>query len=317
MTSPVVSSARLGNISFRLNPSQVFFSYDMDTKVIPTIGGRVVQVYGCTLGDMTIQGMFGQDRGGHRESWQLAEDFQKGISGIVKAQSTPPSAAQLKGTDATPMHQPVRFVFNDDTPARRAAGLPVHNWDLMVYVKSLKDIKSGFTVTHETGKFSYAYQLTLFIVEDNTGTLLSGVVDDFVTSLADGVGWAQSTYNGPMTTADVNDYLAKNSPDGTIHGLLLKDLAEQSLAFNNIQSQIAAAAVPGVAGTVGTAGTAPPSTAAAGASSGGSQQGGKPGAATGPTTTGKPADFSSLTPQNDPNYAADVASEILRQKGGR
>lgn len=313
------SPAYLGNVTFRLNPSQVFFSYDMDTKVIPTIGGRVVQVYGCTLGDMTIQGMFGQDRAGRQESWQLAENFQNDIAEIVAAQSTPPSAAQLRGTDNTPMHRPTRFVFNDDTPDRRRAGLPVHNWDLMVYVKSLKDIKSGYTITHQTGKFSYAYQLTLFIVEDNTGTLLTRVTDDFVTSLADGIGWAQTAYNGPLTTADVGTYLSQNSPDGSIHGLLQKELAEQSLAFNNIQSQIATAAAAAAAGVPGMAagagGTPAPSTGAGGAAAGGSRSGGPPGATTGPTTTGRPANFSQLTPENDPNYISDVAAEIERQRG--
>lgn len=314
-----MNTAQLGNVTFRINPSQVFFSYDMDTKVIPTIGGRVVQVYGCTLGDMTIQGLFGQDRAGRRESWQLAEDFQRGIAEIVIAQSTPPSAAQLQGTDTTPMHRPTRFVFNDDTPERRKAGLPVHNWDLMVYVKSLKDIKSGYTITHQTGKFSYAYQLTLFIVEDNTGTLLNRINDDFVTSLADGIGWAQTAFNGPLTQNDVQTYLSQNSPDGTIHGLLQKETAEKSLAFNNIQAQIAAASAAALglpaSALTGGGGTPAPSTGAGGAAAGGSKQGGPPGAATGPTTSGRPANFSQLTPENDPDYIQHVADEIERQRG--
>jgi hypothetical protein len=290
----------------------VYFAYDMDTKVIPTIGGRVVQAYGATLGDMTVQGMLGQERGGSpRESWQLAEDFQTAISGIVRAQSTPPTDAQRNGTDLTPMHQPVRFYFNDDTPDRRAAGLPIHNWDLMVYVKSLKDLKSDFTVAHETGKFSYAYTLTLFIVEDNTGSLVTGIVDDFITSLADGVGWAQTTFNGPLTTDDVSNYLAKNSPDGTIHGLLLQELAQSSQAFNDIKSQIAGGVsgitVPGaLPGLVG-----PLTPSSSGAAAGGSNNGGVPGAVTGPALADR-SKIGNLKP-GDPGYAQALAAQTAAQ----
>jgi hypothetical protein len=241
-----MSLAQLGNYTFRINPSQVLFTYDVDTSVTNTVGGRVVQAYGATLGDITVQGLFGQERtGSRRESWLLAEQFQAAVGQMVVAQSIPPSAAQLQGTDRTPMHQPVRFVYNDDDPTRRAAGLPIHNWDMMVYIKSLKDVKSGAsTMSHETGKFSYGYTLTLFYVEDNTGTLKTTLIDQFIQRLSEGVGWQRSSFNGGMSVDDLKTYLAANSPDGTLHGLILKQYREAATG----------AVTPGIGATANSAG---------------------------------------------------------------
>lgn len=300
MTRPLsdsnIPAAMLGNLSFRINPSQVHFTYNIDTVVIPTIGGRVVQAYGATLGDMVIQGLFGVDRNMPRESWQLAEDFQSSIAQMVEIQSIPPTTAQLSGVDPTPMLQPFRFTFNDATAERINAGIAVHEWDMMVYIKSLRDSTSQYTITHESGKFSYGYTLTLFIVEDNTGVLKQGVTDAFIQRLSEGVGWKYSTdYNGPQNAADVQAYLGANSPDQTIHGLELKQYSDASGAFG------------AGAGTTGTTPAPTGTTAPAGGTT-------LPSAASGPA--GVTSSLGGIPPQNDPNYAADVASQILKNQGG-
>jgi hypothetical protein len=250
-----IPSAMLGNLTFRINPSQVHFTYNIDTVVIPTIGGRVVQAYGATMGDMVIQGLHGVDRTMPRESWQLAEDFQSSIAQMVVQQSMPPSTEQLSGVDPTPMMQPFRFTFNDSTAARQAAKLPIHDWDLMVYIKSLKDASSDYTISHESGKYSYGYTLTLFIVEDNTGTLKQGVTDAFIQRLSDGVGWKYSTdYNGPQNASDVQAYLGANSPDQTIHGLELAQFSDSSGAFGASAGTGATGAAANPTGTTATGG---------------------------------------------------------------
>jgi hypothetical protein len=221
----------LGNYQFRIAPSNVVFPFEVDSVVIPTVGGRVVQVYGVTIGDMIVQGLFGQERGtgSSRDSWELAEEFQAAMANIVKAQSAAPSTGQLTGYDPKTMHPPVRFLFNDDSADRRAAGLPIHNWDFQVYVKRLQDsTNQGFVVEHSTGKFSYGYTLTLFIVEDNSRILRQVAVDKFIERLATGVGWKRTEYNGPMTMEDLDKYVKENSPDGSIHGLVLKRYQEAS-----------------------------------------------------------------------------------------
>lgn len=222
--------AQLGSYQFRIAPSSVVFPFEVDSTVIQTVGGRVVQVYGVTLGDMVVQGLFGQERSGlQRDSWELAEEFQLQIGAMVAQQSQQPTGGQLAGYDQTGMHQPFRFLFNDDSPERRAARLPIHNWDFMVYIKNLQDSSDGeYTVSHETGKFSYGYTLTLFIVEDNSRILRQVAIDKFINRLAAGVGWKRTEYNGPMSKDELETYVKANSPDGTIHGLILKQFQEAS-----------------------------------------------------------------------------------------
>lgn len=207
--------------------------------MINTVGGRVVQVYGTTLGDMTVQGLYGVDRQTPQESWQLAESFQSNIATLINQQGARPSIAQLNGTDPTPMLPPLRFTYSD----------PTHSWDYNVYIKAFKDINNPeATIEHVTGKYSYGYSLTLFIVQDNTGQLSKVAQDQFITRLSDGLGWQRTAYNGQMTVADLQNYLSKNSPDGTIHGLILQEFQNAS------QGQVpgfgsASNPVPGGAGT--------------------------------------------------------------------
>lgn len=221
-----MAMASLGGVPFRINPSQVNWTYEADVAVIPTVGGRVVQVFGVTMGDMTLQGLFGQDRRNNVESWQLAEAFQKRMAALVDRSSAIPSMAQLSGDDPAPMHPTVRFVYNDMAEAS-AQGMPGHNWDFNVYIKSLKDANDpGSTVAHRTGKYSYGYTLTLFIVQDNTGQLAEVAKNSFIDRLSNGLGWKRTNYNGGMDIADLENYLQNNSPDGTIHGLVLKQFQQ-------------------------------------------------------------------------------------------
>jgi hypothetical protein len=250
-----MSVASLGDIRFRINPSQVYWEYSVDAAVIPTVGGRVVQVYGATLGDMTIQGLFGQQRTGNpRESWELAEEFMKNVQRLAIEQSRPPTSAQLSGIDNTPIHRTWRFYYNDDTSDQRRRGMPVHNWDFQVSIKSLKDVTgSGSTVAHQTGKFSYGYALTLFIHQDNTGKLATVAKNEFIERLSSGLGWQRTSYNGHMTVADLQAYLSRNSPDGTIHGLVLKQF-EQASTGQVPGYGSAANPVPGGVGTINATG---------------------------------------------------------------
>lgn len=237
--------ASLGGVSFRVNPSQITVDYSVDTCVINTVGGRVVQVYGTTLGDMTVQGLYGEDRTTPQESWQIAEAFQNRIAELINQQGARPSIAQLSGTDPTPMLPPLRFTYSD----------PKHTWDYNVYIKAFKDINNPeATIEHVTGKYSYGYSLTLFIVQDNTGQLAKVAQDQFISRLSDGLGWQRTSYNGQMTVADLQNYLTQNSPDGTIHGLILQEFNQASQG----QLPTAGAAtnpVPGGAGTLNDLGT--------------------------------------------------------------
>jgi hypothetical protein len=215
-----MGSATLGGLTFRIDPSQVSWSYDVNVAVTPTVGGRVVQVHGVTMGDMTIRGLFGQDRVNGKESWEMAEQFVTDVGKLVDRQSARPTIAQLNGTDPTPMHPTLRFLYNDESsPTRR--GLPVHDWDFNVYIKGLRDVDTDATMAHSTGKYSYGYTLTLFIVQDNTGKLSQVAQNAFIDRLSNGLGWKRGPYNGLMTANDLASYLqSKGAPD--IHSYVLQ-----------------------------------------------------------------------------------------------
>lgn len=234
----MAGEASLGDLSFRLAPSQVNIEYTVHTNVTNTVGGRVVQVFGASVGDLTIHGLFGQDRVAEKTSAVLAEEFAQSIGRMVQQQSKLPSAEQLRGEDPTTMHPTFRFQYDDDTPQRRAQGLPVHKWDFQVYIKSLRDaFDAQHTISHTTGKFSHGYTLTLFVVEDNTGQLIKAAEDGFIEKMSNAIGWKRTPYNGFMDKEELKNYVG--GAGGDIHKMVLD-------AYNKASS-----------GEIGIAGTDP------------------------------------------------------------
>lgn len=186
-------------LSFRVDPSAISWGYQMHTTVIETVGGRVVQVTGETLSDITIVGLYGEDRtrGGGAPgvdhpgaSWRLAEEFVSSIRTMMAYQS---GGATVQGqatvAPAVFSYSPLGVTFK-------------------VYIKDLSDADGG-AVTHKVGKLSYGYTLTLFIVQDEADTLTvagasggvmdatkAAAIDAYINRIADGVGWHYSPYNG-------------------------------------------------------------------------------------------------------------------------
>lgn len=191
--------AQLGNYTFRLDPDQIHYAYDIDYAVIDTLGGQVVQVLGSTIGDITIAGSFGQDHKNKLESWQLAESFNTAIRSMMDAQTLPTQGVG---------HQPIRFTYMDGT----------HNWDFKVLIKGMSDSDGQGSIDHETGKFSYHYTLTLFLVEDSSLTLKKITTDAFISRISNGLGWKASGFNGSASAADAIAFIQSNSSNGTFDG---------------------------------------------------------------------------------------------------
>lgn len=174
------------SLTFRIDPDAIEWSYEIDTTVIDTVGGRVVQVLGATLSDMTISGHYGQNHaaGPDGESWKLAEAFANRIREIQAYQSR-------DATQHGKMHVPATFNYSPK------------GWRFLVYVKALADTRGG-SVAHQTGRFSYDYALTLFLVDvlSDDLSVLSGAkksaVDAYIARISDGIGWHFSQYNGQV-----------------------------------------------------------------------------------------------------------------------
>lgn len=184
------------SVSFRIDPDSIEWNFKINTTVIPTVAGRVVQVLGATLSDMSVMGHYGQNHaaGQDGESWKLAEAFANKIRQIQEYQSRDSTQRGL-------MHVPATFNYSPK------------GWRFQVYIKSLADSRGG-SVAHATGRFSYDYQLQLFIVDVISDDLhvLTGAkknaVDAYIARISDGIGWHFSQYNGQVPA----------SPTGGLYG---------------------------------------------------------------------------------------------------
>lgn len=206
---------QLGPIRFRIAPQNINWNYQIDTAKYDTLGGQVVQVLGATLSDLTITGQFGQTRGrNNQQSWQLANAFQKQIKSLIDKQTLKaPKVTLGRGDKNKQAHAPIPFRYSDG----------VHDWAFDVLIKSIQD--DDGQLTHATGKFSYSYRLTLFIVQVASENIREVAIDNFIKRLAAGVGWKISIYNGPVDPKEAQAFIAAHGGDvpGFLEKVLLGD----------------------------------------------------------------------------------------------
>lgn len=171
--------ATLGGVPLRTNPTDIRWNFTMKTASQRTMGGRVVQILGTTLSDLTVTGTFGSGRRdlGDTEGWQNQVRFRKQVERWAKQ------------TAAAKNPQPLRFTYS---PRR---------WDFQVYVRSFSDVHMA------NDEINPQWQLVLFPLDDGISDVIRGIKDLYLKRLADGVNWKQSSYNGP-TQAEVDSTLA-------------------------------------------------------------------------------------------------------------
>jgi hypothetical protein len=207
---------QLGNLKWRVDPNSINWTYQIDTNRIETLGGQVIQVLGSTLGDLNVSGLFGQDHANKLESWQLALAFHTRIQQMIDAQTLPAKTVNLGPsngvTDAAVVHQPITLNYLDGK----------HDWSFKVLIKAISDADGSASLTHSSGKFSYGYRLTLFIVESNTDLLSTVATDLFINNIAQGLGWKRSVYQGKMTASDAMTFLSSNG--GSVSAYIDKTL---------------------------------------------------------------------------------------------
>ncbi|MGA5598418.1 hypothetical protein ACPCSE_29710 [Streptomyces cellulosae] len=189
-------------VTFRLNPSSIDWGFDIHTSVVNTVGGRVVQITGATLRDITVVGYLGENRnagasasGDHPgASWRLHEAFIARCRQIMEHQSRDATTPGM-------MHPPATFNY------------PARDWRWKVYLMDVADIDGQASIEHRTGKFSHGYQLKLFIVQAGSASLVKAgtskdevdiaqekAITSYIARISEGIGWRQSEYNGPSGT---------------------------------------------------------------------------------------------------------------------
>lgn len=185
--------ALLNGIAFRIDPSTVGWTYSVKAAEIKTVGGKVVQVYGVDLGDMTVTGSFG--RGGLTEQ----EAFLTRMKAIADQQVR--DAGKRNNNS-----QPSRFLY------------PTKGWDFLVYLKEFTQPESpaNASVYIDPLVFAPKWSLTLFMVTDNVG-LRKIAQDDYIARLSKGIGWkANSPYSGPVDASAVQQYLNGQSVEQAV-----------------------------------------------------------------------------------------------------
>lgn len=186
--------AMLGGRTFRLDPTSIRWDYSVRVADHNTVGGKVVQVLGINLGDMIVTGSFGV--GG----WQEQEEFLARMKAMGEAQVA--EAAKIGG-----QAEPLRFVY------------PPRGWDFLVYIRAFEQPGASTGVRVAAPTFAPRWSLTLFIVEDNAGLtqVKDAAVTQFIARLAQGLGWKQNQFNGPLTYADVQQ--AQSGAAGEQYGV--------------------------------------------------------------------------------------------------
>lgn len=179
-------TATLDGTPLRINPKSVAWTYTLKMAVIDTIGGKVTQIYGVSLGDLTIEGEFGA--GGFIEQ----QEFFNRIVAVIDTQMNLDKPAQ-------PMH----FFWAE------------RGWEFWCYVKALSEIgaQEAFNVTNEN--INPKYRLILQIQDDDatlTKTIKSAAQAAFIGRLTAGLGWKQSVYNGPLGYDEMNTALNGEDP---------------------------------------------------------------------------------------------------------
>ncbi len=188
-------------LTFRIDPQSIDWDFEIRTNGGQnTVGGRVVQVLGARLSDLTIMGQFGENvdyakdkPSGQFEhsgrSWRIARRFVGRVRQMIEWQ----------GKDAQN--------FNLMTPPAVFTYEP-RKWKFRVYIKGIADPDGG-AITFDSAKFSHSYALTLFVVQEGTDDLVKagsrdGVIDaarekaigQYISRIADGIGWEPTKYNG-------------------------------------------------------------------------------------------------------------------------
>jgi hypothetical protein len=181
--------------AFRVDPDLIDWSWSVQTNVIETIGGRVIQVLGARLDDLTVQGSLGQDHADQAtgNSWQQAQAFLTTVTAIMEQQASDATQNAL-------MHPPAVFTY------------PPKGWRWNVYVKALTDPDGNSSLILKPGKANQRYVLTMFIVNEGTALTVAGTgetgalaqqsqqaITQFMARISDGVGWTANKYTGIYT----------------------------------------------------------------------------------------------------------------------
>lgn len=155
----VVTLSHSGKVfRFRIDPTAVNWSYNLNTNVDETYGGRVVQLLSIRLGDLIVESNSGSGRWGYQKE---LVDFCRDI------------LFQQKETG-----DPAVFSY------------PTKGWELKVFIANIpyKD---------EVGNTHHPFRLRFKIQEDISGVISDDSMTSELDKIRDGIGYERNDYNYP------------------------------------------------------------------------------------------------------------------------
>lgn len=175
----MATNASLDGVPLLIDPTSVRWNFRVKMSEQRTVGGKVIQIFGTDLGDMTVEVEFGSGNAerGDTAGWEAAERFYARMEELAERTAT--------STTAPPL------VF----------AMPSKRWSFRVHLKDVSPL------VHSNKQPNPKLTLTLFIVEDSTGRVVKGIRDKYIERLMAGIGWEQSEFNGP-TTEEVEQTLS-------------------------------------------------------------------------------------------------------------
>ena len=192
-------------LNFRTNPNEVWWDYSLITHIENTYGGRVVQILGVKLDNLTVK----VDCGGG--GWPYAMQVVQFMRDLM--------VTQRDGNSAT-------FLYT------------TRNWRLKVYALNVPFLDQVTSTVREL-------ELEFKIQEDVTGITTNNALIDAVTLFADGIGWAQSLYNNIdgaaqslVNSGDSLGSLGNNTSSGPVAPTVLKAQAVGTSLAGGLQSII-------------------------------------------------------------------------------
>lgn len=219
------------SLNFRIDPDSFDYNVKVHTSVTDTVGGRVIQVLGSSISDVTVAGSIGEShargRGNDGEhagvSWKMATQFFSSIQGLQQLQSAGTNTPGSSNT-STFFLRPATFIYSPK-------GLR-----FQCYIKSISDPAGDGSVgvVHKVGRSNYQYVLSLFPVQEGSTDLVkagssNGVldqarakaVDAYLARISQGIGWKFTAYNGGSTPSaqwekEFKDTHKDATPDTTL-----------------------------------------------------------------------------------------------------
>ena len=145
-------------LRFRTNPNSILWTYNLNTKVEETYGGRVVQILSCNVDELIVTADCGL--GGMEYMYEVAIFFRNLL--IDQKNDGEPAVFEYTG----------------------------RNWILKCFATAFPFKDSVTEVVRE-------FEMRFKVQEDVSGVLTEAALTEEITRLQEGIGFARGKYNDP------------------------------------------------------------------------------------------------------------------------